>query len=62
MAEFLHEVVRKRELISRELPPALEEWHQRYQDYYNRERLSWQEQLLERIFGTLEEGSDNADV
>lgn len=62
MAEFLHEVVRKREQGSIELPPGLEEWHRRYQDYYNRERLRWQEQFLERIFGNLEEGSDNADL
>ena len=61
MDEFLHEVVRKREQGSIELPRGLEEWHRRYQDYYHRD-WALRTQLVERIFGDLEEGSDDADL
>jgi hypothetical protein len=66
MAEFLHEVVSKRELRSRELSPDLEGWIVRYREHqYQRvseNRRVFAEELLERIFGDLEEGPDNADL
>jgi hypothetical protein len=66
MAEFLHEVVSKRELRSRELSPGSEDWVTRYYQYqYQRvseNRRVFAEELLERIFGDLEEGTDNADL
>ena len=61
MAEFLHEVVKKREQSSVELPSGLEDWIGRYTDYYHRDWVL-RTQLVERIFGDLEEGSDNADL
>lgn len=61
MAEFLHEVVRKRELLSRELPPALEEWIQNYPQPH-RLHVGLRQEFVERILGNLGEGSDNADV
>lgn len=61
MAEFLHEVVNKREQGSRELPSGLQDWIARYQDYYHRD-WALRTSLVERILGDLEEGSDNADL
>jgi hypothetical protein len=61
MAEFLHEVVNKREQSSRELPPAIEDWIRRYQDYYHRDWVL-RTQLVDRIFGNLEEGTDDANL
>ena len=61
MAEFLHEVVNKRELRSRELPSGLEDWVTNYSEYYHRDWVL-RRSLVERIFGDLEEGSDNADL
>ena len=56
MAEFLHEVVRKRELSSGELPSSLAEWHRDYQEYYNQRVAEQRRELIESILGRLEEG------
>ena len=61
MAEFLHEVIKERELRSRELPPGLQDWTVRYQDYYHRDWIL-RTQLVDRIFGNLEEGTDDANL
>jgi hypothetical protein len=62
MAEFLHEVVRNRELSSAGLPPGLSEWHRAYVENYNRREAEYRREFIESILGRLEEGSDDADL
>jgi hypothetical protein len=56
MAEFLHEVVRKRERSSAEFSSGLEGWITHYNEYRYQREAEYRREFIESILGRLEEG------
>jgi hypothetical protein len=62
MAEFLHEVVRKRELSIAEFSSGLEGWITHYHESRHQRVAEQRREFIESILGRLEDGSDDADL